>query len=179
MPTMTGRSAVKSYLGRIPEQMKGVLRGAARKGGEVFADEVKANTTSDDVRDAVRIRTKVDDSHVTVAVDLKPGWGRVVGNWLEYGTSPHFISVDDSQRGGRSVARINQLVGEEGGNRSLVIGGNFVGRTILHPGARPYPTFRPARDTKEAEAIAAAQAYIDSRVSRAGIKGSNSGGGDE
>lgn len=170
MAFIKGREAVSARLrSEIPAHLERVARGAARAGANVFADYVKENTPSDEVRGAVRIRTKADDSQVRVTVDIKPGWARTLGNWLEWGTSPHFISVDDAQRGGRSVGRINRLVEENDGNHALVIGGNFVGRTVFHPGAQAHPVFRPARDLKEAEAVAAAQNYINTRIGRPGI----------
>jgi len=170
MAFIKGRERQSARLrNEIPEHLERVARGAARAGASVFADYVKENTPSDEVRGAVRIRTKADDSQVKVTVDLKPGWARTLGNWLEWGTSPHFISVDDSQRSGRSVGRINRLVAENDGNHSLVIGGNFVGSTVWHPGAQAHPVFRPARDLREAEAIAAAQNYINVRIGRPGI----------
>ncbi len=173
MPTVRGKSEVKAYFAAIPGKMNGVLRGAARAGANVIADEIKQRTPSDEVREDIRIRTKAGDDQIKVTIDVKPGWGRSLGLWLEYGTSPHFISVDESQRGGRSVGRINRLAEEHGA--SLVIGGNFVGKTVWHPGARPHPTFRPALDQKEPEALAAAQAYINARVSRAGIAAASEG----
>lgn len=176
MPTVRGKSEVQAFMARIPGQMNDVLRGAARAGARIVADEIKATTPSDAVREAVRIRTQVGDDQVRVKIDVKPGWALSLGVWLEYGTSPHFISVDDSQRGGRSINRINRLADTEGA--SLVIGGNFVGQTVWHPGARAHPTFRPALDKKESEAIAAAQAYVRTRVTRAGIIG-RSGKDDE
>jgi hypothetical protein len=176
MPTVRGKSEVKAFMARVPAQMTDVLRGAARAGAKVVATEIKERTPAEEVRDNLRIRTKAGDDQIKVTIDVKPGWGRSLGVWLEYGTSPHFISVDESQRGGRSVGRINKLSQEHGA--SLVIGGQFVGKTVFHPGARPHPTFRPALDNKEAEAIAAARAYIDTRVTRAGIVG-RSGDDDE
>lgn len=176
MPTVRGKSEVKAFMARVPGQMTDVLRGAARAGARIVAAEIRTRTPSDEVRGNLRIRTQAGDEQVKVKIDVKPGWARSLGVWLEYGTSPHFISVDDSQRGGRSVNRINRLSGEHGA--SLVIGGKFVGKTVWHPGAQPHPAFRPALDTKEDEAIAAAKAYISTRVTRAGIVG-RSGGDDE
>jgi hypothetical protein len=178
MPTVRGKSEVKAYFSRVAQQLPGVLRGAARAGGKVIAEEIRERTPSDEVRENLRMRTKSVDDKIRVTIDVKPGWALSVGTWLEWGTAPHFISVDDSQRRGRSVGRINQQLGEADGAASLVIGGKFVGKTVLHPGARPHPAFRPALDTKEAEAIAAAQAYINTRVRRTGIVGSD-GGDDE
>lgn len=163
MPTMKGRDEVRNFIRRLPAQLEEkVLRGAARAGAKVVADEIKLRTPSEDVRNAVRMKTKVDDGFVTVRIDLKPGWGRSVGTWLEWGTEGHFISVDDSQRDGLSVRRVNEKTREG----SLVINGNFVGTTVWHPGARAQPAFRPAIDTKAGDAIAAAQGYINTRLSR-------------
>lgn len=175
MVTVRGKSEVRAYMAAVPVKMEPVLHGASRAGGRVFAVAVEDNTTSEAVRAAVRLRTKTEGATIKTTVDVKPGWARSVANWLEWGTSAHFISVDDSQRGGRSVGRINQLTAENDGNSSLVIGGKFVGATVWHPGARPHPVFRPAQDLNEAEAIAAAQSYINARVSRKGIIGGDAG----
>lgn len=168
MVTVTGKAEVQAYIGGIPARMQNILRGAARAGAAVFADEIKARTPSNEVREGLRQKTTTQDGRVTSRIDVKPGYARSIAVWLEYGTSPHFISVDDSQREGKSVRRVNTLTKENDGNHSLVIGGNFVGSTVFHPGARPYPAFRPALDTKEAEAKTAAQAYITARVARGG-----------
>lgn len=168
MPTVRGKGGVKQFFQQLPAKIEqNLLRGAARAGADVLADEIKARTPSQDVREGVRIRTKATPGRVVVKIDLEPGWARSVGNWLEYGTDPHFISVDDSQRQGMSTSRINRL-GRAG---TLVIGGKPVGKTVHHPGARPHPAFRPALDAKEGEAIAAAQAHIDGRLARFGIGG--------
>lgn len=169
MVTVRGKSEVRVYIAAVPAKMDAVLRGAARAGAKVVAAEIEANTPSEAVRENLRIRSKAGDDHIKVTIDVKPGWARSLGTWLEWGTDPHFISVDESQRGGRSVSRINKQVRENEGNHSLVIGGAFVGTTVWHPGIRPHPVFRPALDHKGPEAIAAAQAYINARVSRAGI----------
>lgn len=175
MPTVRGKAGVQAYMAALPEKLKRVMRGAARAGGKVFEDYVSENTPSDAVRAALRTRTSVEGDKITVKTDLKPGWGRSVGNWLEYGTKGHFISVDDSQRGGKSIGRINKQVREADGDHSLVISGQFVGSTVWHPGANPHPVFRPAGDLKEGEALAAAQAYINTHVTRAGIIGAEEG----
>lgn len=179
MPTVKGQAETKRFMTRLPEELVKVLRGAGRAGANVIADEIKGNTPSEAVRDGLRIRSRVKDGRILVKVDIKPGWGRSVGIWLEWGTDPHFISVDDSQRNGMSVGRINRLAKEPDAGHSLVIGDKFVGKTVFHPGARPHPTFRPALDTKEAEAIAAAQGYIRARITRAGIVGGGVEGDDE
>ena len=180
MPTVRGKAGVQAYMASIPAKMEKVLRGAARKAAKIVADEAKERIGARTVevaagqripfRDTVKVATKIEPGRIVARVQVK-GPGSYIGPWLEYGTSPHFISVDDSVRGGMSVGRINKKAAEG----SLVINGHFVGATVWHPGARPHPFLRPALDTKQAEAIAAAQAYINTHVTRAGIIGAEEG----
>lgn len=169
MVTRRGRSEVKAYFAALPEQITKLLHGAGRVGGKVIAAEAKDRSNSDDVSNNIVVKTKNADGRIVVTVTVKPGYFWFRALWLEYGTSAHFISVDESQRKGRGIGRINQQVRDAGGDGSLVIGGKFVGETVWHPGARPHPFLRPALDIKEADAIAAAQSYINARVSKAGI----------
>lgn len=169
MPTVRGKADVDRFMAQIPGDMAKMLRGAMRAGAKVVSEEIKELTPSEEVRAQMRTRTKQDDGRIVVRIDVKPGWARSLGTWLEYGTSPHLISVDESQRQGMSIGRINLLANSPDSSHSLVIGGKFVGTTVFHPGARPHPAFRPALDTKEAEAVAAAQRYINSHVKPSGI----------
>ena len=165
MPKVTGRTEVKRYLDGLPAKIeKKLLRGAARAAADVVADEAKLRAPADETREAITTRYKVEPGRITVVVTVKPGFGRSLGFWSEYGTSPHFISVDEDQRAGRSVGRINRLLKSGDGSPSLVIGGKFVGATVFHPGAQAQPFLRPALDLKKVEAIAAAQNYIDSHL---------------
>lgn len=167
MATSTGKAEVRQFFARIHEDIeKKLVRGAARAAGRVIKDEAAARCISEDVRGSLKVRTKVEIGKVEARIATQ-GPGAYIAPWLEYGTDPHFISVDDSQRGGLSVRKVN----ERSKDGSLVIGGSFVGSTVFHPGARPHPFLRPALDSKEAEAIAAAQAYIDARVTPQGIVG--------
>jgi hypothetical protein len=180
MATSRGKAEVRSYLAGLPAQIeRKLLRGAAKAAAAVVMDEAKSRVTSEEVRDALTMKSKAVPGRITVTITVAPGWARSVGTWLEYGTAPHFISVDDSQRRGRSVGRINRQVKSADGERSLVIGGQFVGTTVHHPGARPHPFLRVSLDLKQAEAIAAAQAFITSRVSPAGVTGSDEPEGDD
>ncbi len=165
MAAVKGRDAVKRYLAQLQVDLREkVLIGAARSAATVIADEAKLRSNSARVAAAVKIVTKGEDGRIISKVRVKMR-GYQIGYWLEYGTDPHFISVDDSQRQGLSVSRFN----EAPASGSLVINGNFVGKTILHPGARKQPFLRPALDTKEAEAVAAAQGYINSKIVRGAI----------
>ena len=171
MPTVRGRDAVKRYIAETRSALETkVLRGAARAAGNVIAEEAKHRSISTEVDLAIKVATRAEEGRVVARVQVK-GPGAYLAPWLEYGTDPHFISVDDSQREGRSVKKINSLT-KKG---SLMIGASFVGATVWHPGARPHPFLRPALDAKEREAIQAAQNYINARVSRAGVTPTSEG----
>lgn len=179
MPTVKGKAEVQRFIGQLPGEIeRKLLRGAGRAAANVIAEEAKERSISSEVRDAIKTRVSASDGRVVAKVQVR-GPGAYIAPWLEYGTSEHFISVDPSQSGGRTVSRINQLAKEEGTSHSLVIGGEFVGTTVLHPGARPHPFLRPALDIKANAAIAAAQAYINSHVTPSGITGSAEPEGDE
>lgn len=176
MPTVRGKADVNRFIAGIPAALEDrVLRGAARAAATIVATEAKDRTQSSEVRDAIKVSArKAEGGRIIAKVQVK-GPGAYLAPWEEYGTAPHLISVDESQRNGMTIGRINQLAKGSDSNHSLVIGGKFVGRTVLHPGARPHPFLRPALDVKEAEAIAAAQSYINSRVTRSGILGGPEG----
>lgn len=176
MATVKGLSDVKRFIANLPGQLESkVLRGAARAAANVVADEARIRSISDEVTKAIKVSASSKGGRITAKVQVK-GPGAYIAPWLEYGTAPHFISVDDSQRQGMSVNRINTLRKE---GKSLVIGGKFVGDTVFHPGASAHPFLRVSLDTKEAEAIAAAQSYINSRVTKAGIVGASAPEGDD
>ncbi|WP_243395566.1 HK97 gp10 family phage protein [Sphingomonas oleivorans] len=171
MPTVRGKREVRSFIAKLPEELANrVLRGAARAAANVVADEAKDRSISDEVSAAIKVATQREADRIIAKVQVK-GLGAYIAPWLEYGTDPHFISVDDSQRAGMSVGRVNRLA-KEG---SLVINGQFVGSTVWHPGAQRHPFLRPALDIKEAEAVTAAQHYISTRVSKGGITGKDEG----
>ena len=175
MATSRGGSDVKRFIAQLPSQIEGkLLSGAARAAANVVADEARSRSISPEVTAAIKVATSRGDGHVTAKVQAK-GEGAYIAPWLEYGTDPHFISVDESQRGGRSIGRVNREVK----TGSLVIGGTFVGATVHHPGARPHPFLRVSLDIKEAEAIAAAQGYINARVKPSGIIGASEPEGGE
>jgi len=180
MPSSRGRAAMDRFFNQLPEQIeRQLLRGAGRAAATVVADEARARAPAHETKELIAIRSKTEPGQITVRVVVNPGWGRTLGIWSEYGTDPHFISVDDSQRGGRGIRRINKQVKEDGGG-SLVINGKFVGSTVFHPGARADPFMRPALDLKKDEALAAAQSFINARISGGRIKpGAGAGGDDE
>lgn len=168
MVTVKGRTAAYAAFDNLPAAIEErLLRGAARAGANVLAADVRENAPADEVRDAVKVRVRSTPERITGTVTIVGLWARSLAIWAELGTDPHYITVDDSQRGGRSVRRVNDLA--KGG--TLVINGQAVGTTVLHPGARAKPFMRVALDMKGTAAIAAAQAFIDSRVTPGGIVG--------
>lgn len=170
MPTVKD-SGVKQFFAKLPGDIeRKLLRGAGKAAAKVIADEARDRSISPEVSAAIKTKVTASEGQVIAKVQVR-GPGAYIAPWLEYGTTGHFISVDESQRGGRSVSRINKQAKEAGDAHSLVIGGNFVGSTVYHPGARPHPFLRPALDVKGGAAIAAAQGYINSHVTRAGIVG--------
>jgi hypothetical protein len=141
-----------------------VARGAVRAGAVVIKDAAAELCRSEEVRDSLSISTRSEPGVATAKVQTK-GPGAYIAPWLENGTDPHFISVDDAQSDGRTVRRINKLT-KEG---SLVIGGQFVGTTVHHPGATAHPFMRPAADQEADAAVAAMSAYVAERVTPAGL----------
>ena len=92
-----------------------------------------------------------------------------LANWVEFGTSAHYIKVQDSEK------PINARLSKKRGkivrasmttvNRNVLqIGANFVGPTVFHPGAKPKPYMRPALDARAQDAVIAAGEYIKKRL---------------
>lgn len=176
MVTSTGKSAVFAYMDSLPAEIETkLLRGAARAGANVIADEAKDRAVAEEVKAGIRVRVRREPDRFVGTVDVTGQWARSLGIWAEYGTDPHYIRIDESQRAGMSIGRINKQA--KGG--TLVINGQPVGATVFHPGARKEPFMRPALDLKAAEATRAAQAYIDARVTPGGIVGDADTGDDE
>ncbi len=171
---VSGRDDVQRYIQGAPDRIKRILRGAGRAGGRVIATEAKAEAPADETRENIFTGVELRDDHIRVTIDVKPGWGRSLGIWAEYGTVGHYISVDASQAAGRTTRRVNTLAK----TGTLVINGKPVGSTVWHPGARQAPFLRPAIDMKLPEAIRAAQAYINEHI-RGGAIASGPVDGDD
>lgn len=166
---LKGMGALKDFLASLPANIeRNVLRGALKAGAEVIAEGAREGCRSAKVRATIGVTTRAEKGLVSAKVQTK-GDGAFKAPWLEHGTDPHFISVDAEQSGGRTVSRINRLAKEPGAGHSLVIGGKFVGDTVFHPGAKPYPFMRPAADTREGAAIAAIGAHINKKATKAGL----------
>jgi len=169
MPSVKGQAEVERFIAGLPAQIEAkLLRGAARAGGKVLLDETKSRSPAEEITEALALSTRSEPGRIVVKVSVKGQWPRSLATWAEYGTDPHFITVDDSQREGKSVRRINET-----GGGALRIGGKFVGKTVHHPGAKANPFMRPSLDLSAAAARAAMQTYVNARVTRGGIIGSD------
>jgi len=164
-----GLADISQFLSSLPANLeRNVLRTALKAGAEVIAEGAREECRSREVRATIGTTSRSEAGLVTAKVQTK-GDGAFKAPWLENGTDPHFISVDEEQSGGKTVRRINVLTKKAGGH-SLVIGGTFVGGTVFHPGAQPYPFMRPAADTRAAAAITAIGDHIARKMTKAGIE---------
>lgn len=181
MATRRGVEGMRRFIAELPDLLeKRVLPGAARAGAKVIAQEARdllgsrraeaAGGAKVLIADGVKVRVRRRDGRIVARVYMA-GPGSYVARWLEYGTDPHFISVDPNFRQGMTTRRVNDRIknGEAQLKTTLVINGKPVGATVYHPGAAKKPFLRPALDRKQVEATAAAQTYISRRVTRAGI----------
>lgn len=181
MASARGVAETQRFLAQLPGWLETkVLPGAARAGANVIAQEARdllGDRRADAgggvrvlIANSVKVRVRKVEGGVKARVQME-GPGSYVGRWLEYGTAPHFISVDPELRRGRSARRINKLVadGDDRLRATLMINGKPVGPTVYHPGARPVPFLRPALDRKRDGASAAAQAYVNRRATRASL----------
>lgn len=186
-----GLSDLNKFLQELPAKVEAnVLRGALYAGAKVVRDEAKrlapvAPPTAKNrrlyggragaLRDSIRAGAMVDKRAGKVMAYIRAGShgkGRKAkgltdayyATWVEYGTQAHWIKATYT----KSLAlRPNSRASSGFAKRwvrSLVIGGNFVGPSVRHPGARPKPFMRPALHTKARDAVMAAAVYMRQRL---------------
>lgn len=167
MASARGVDETRRFITGLPAQIEAkLLPGVARAAGKVLAEEAREKCIDKEVGASLKVKVKAEPGRVVARVAPDPKMeGAFRAVWIEYGTDPHFVTVSEADRKGRSVGRINRLEREG----SLIIAGHFVGPSVWHPGARPFPFLRPALDTAEAAAIAAGQAYADKHMTRSRI----------
>ncbi|WP_294391999.1 HK97 gp10 family phage protein [uncultured Sphingomonas sp.] len=155
----------KAYTALVRAQLSGkLLQGAGRAMGKVIAEDAKRRVSSKRVAGSIKVASRVRDGRIIVRIETR-GPGAFLAPWLEHGTEPHFITASADLRGGRTVRRLNEQLRQG----SLKIGGKFVGETVFHPGiVNPEPFLRPALDTAFDDALRAGQAYITTRLGKAG-----------
>ncbi|MFA5900348.1 MAG: HK97-gp10 family putative phage morphogenesis protein [Hyphomicrobium sp.] len=165
-----GFKELQTFLDQLPTKMEAnVMRSALRAGAKVVLEEAKLQVPvkDSDLRKSLRISTRSRSGTVTASVKSDLYYAK----WVEYGTAPHLIKVSDKDRPMRmtrhgprkiSMRTINKMIA----SGSLVIGGNFVGPMIKHPGAKPKPFMRPALDTKSNAALLAVGEAIKKRLAK-------------
>lgn len=176
-------SATRQAIKELPEVfLDRILPRAARAGAEVIADDARAALGGRRaetgggayvlIADSVKVKVKREGTLIRARIYLD-GPGAYVGRWLEYGTDPHFITIDPTVRKGMTARRVNAKITDGDGDlkATLLINGKPVGTSVYHPGAQAKPFLRPALDNREGDAIAAMQGYVTSRATRAGIAG--------
>lgn len=173
-----GLSDLYKLMQELPAKIEGnIMNGALRAGQKVMLDAVRSKLKENNSFD-----TGLLDKSIRIRFNRrsrKRGWINsylIAGNadayyarWVEYGTAAHFISVKEESRPTRmtrrgirtySISTINRMVQR----KSLVIGKNFVGTSVSHPGAKPKPFMRPSFDANKDKSISAISDYIRKRL---------------
>ena len=164
-----GLSALQALLDTLPVKIeKNIMRGALRAGAKPVAEAARngIHSVHGDLAKSIRVTTRVKNGTVIASVSTK---GLKIANkalWVEYGTKPHYISVQQSEKPTYTTRRgQTRTVSMTTINRnSLKIGSNFVGPTVHHPGAQQKPYMRPALDNNAQGAVVATGEYIKNRL---------------
>lgn len=169
---ISGGRQLDELLRALPDKMqKNINRAGLRAGAVVLREEVKRNVPVDsgDLRNSVRVTSRARNGQVSVSVKAGNSIA-YYARFVEYGTRPHLIAVDDRDRGiNRRTGRQISITTINRQRRSLSIAGNLIGPSVQHNGARPKPFMRPAVDAKLPEAIQAITAKIRERLSQQGL----------
>lgn len=171
--TITGGRELDQLLQTLPTKMqKNINRAGLRAGAVVLREEVRNNVPvqSGDLRKSIRITSRARGADVSVSVKAGDSVA-YYARFVEFGTRPHLIKVDDRDRGinRRTGNRLSITTINRQQRRSLAIGGTLVGPSVMHGGARPQPFMRPAVDSALPRAIEAITAKIRERLSRQGL----------
>jgi HK97 gp10 family phage protein len=179
MKTLKGGPELLQVLGQFPENIeRNVLRGGLRAGAKPIQQRAKAlvRRKSGKVAKSIVVGSRVEEGQPRGYVKLK-GPHSFVGVFLEWGVRAHLIKVSDEDRAklGKMTRRGFRRFGMRMINKmarlgSLVIGRDFVGPVVDHPGHAPMPFMRPAMDQGATEAIQAMGGYIAHRVDIGDIK---------
>jgi HK97 gp10 family phage protein len=146
-----GGKELDALLQTLPVKLEtNIMRSALRAGARVYLDEVKQNipVASGALRNSARITTrKGKDGKISASVKV----GNSVAYYaqmVEFGTRPHVIKAKPGH--------------------ALNINGREV-KSVQHPGTAAHPFMRPAADAKFGPAVAAVQAQVRKRLTKAGL----------
>lgn len=148
---ITGGRALDDLLQTLPVKTEtNIMRSALRAGARVYLDQVKQNIPVQQgfLRASARITTrKGKDGKISASVKVGNQLA-FYANMVEFGTRPHVIKA------------------RPGG--ALNVNGSEV-KSVDHPGTAPHPFMRPAADAKFSQAVAAVQAQVRKRLTKAGL----------
>lgn len=170
---VNGLADLQKFLDQLPGKIQdNIMRGALRAGTKVIKNKaiLNINSQSGDLAGGLKISTRIKNG-IVKSVLAAQGISGYKAMWVEYGTKPHLISVQEDEK------KINYRLSAKRGkkvlesmttvNRKVLqIGNNFVGPVIKHPGSKPHPFLRPALDSGANEAIIAAAEYIKMRLEK-------------
>lgn len=154
---------------------RNILRAALGAGARVIRDEAKQNVPVQmgDLKRSIKVST--NSKRGTVTAKVKAGDKKAFyAHMVEYGTKAHVIKVKEEDRPinyrlTRRRGVLTRVSIRTINRRGLLIGNNFVGSRVDHPGAQPRPYLRPALDNKSDAAIAAVAAKVRERLTQEGI----------
>lgn len=168
--TVTGGRELADLLSTLaPKIEKNIMRAALRAGGVVLRREARERVPkgNGDLWRSIRITGRATREGVQVSVKA----GNAIAYYahmVEFGTRPHYIKVDDRDRGrGRKAGTLASIGAVN--KRVLQIGANFIGPSVYHGGARPRPFLRPAAEAGFVPAVEAIQAKIRERLTEQGL----------
>lgn len=180
-----GRAEMDAFLQTLaPKLGRSIVRGGMRELAKVVAEEARTRVNSDEVRGSIGVSGQMLPDGTIISKVRTKGKGAFIAPWLEFGTAAHFISVEldarpttQTRRGVRkwSIGLINKAA-KRG---SLIIGNQFVGASVYHPGARPTPFLRPAADVAIGAGIEAMAQYVRARLTKEGLSAPGLDSGDE
>ncbi len=175
---INGLKELDTLLKELPAKIEAnVMRGALRAGQKVMMNGAKLNLAEVTKRDSGNLERSLKINFSRKSTRF--GWLRsylIAGSkdayyahMVEFGTAAHFISVKKSARPSRMTRKGEKAYGMSTINRmvargSLMIGKNFVGESVAHPGSKPRPFMRNTFDAYNDLALKASVEYIQKRL---------------
>lgn len=173
-----GLDELDKILKELPGKIEAnIMRTALRTGQRVMLEGVKANLAEITKRDSGNLEKSLRVNFSRKST--KYGWLRAYliagspeayyAHMVEFGTAAHFITVNKSARPSRKTRKGEKQYGMRTINKmvsfgSLVIGKNFVGESVAHPGSQPKPFMRNAFDSYNELALNKIVEYIRKRI---------------
>jgi HK97 gp10 family phage protein len=147
---VTGMAELQKALDQLPAKVeRNILRGALRAGAKVSLEKARAgiHSVDGDLAASLRVKTSARGGLVkaTVIAGNKKAW---YARLVEMGTAAHIIKAVKAA--------------------ALFFNGQAI-EGVRHPGAKKHPFMRPALDASPQGVLAAAAAYIRTRLTKENI----------